>query len=388
MVVHAHYPVGEPRVQREAEALVDAGAEVDVICLRDQDEASTALVNGVRIYRLPVRRDKRRGAAGQFLEYLLFFALAFAQVTSLHLKRRYHVVQAHNLPDFLVFTALIPRLMGAAVLLDLHDLMPEFFVSRFGGRADGLAVHLVRLQERLSCRFANHVITVTQPWRDTLIKRGVPLEKCSVVMNVADSRIFTGPLTPRPSRDGLHLMYHGTLTYRYGVDLILQVLAQIRQRAPNVRLTIHGRGEFLSALQQMAEQLHLNDIVTFSTRLVPMEELPRLLAEADVGLAPYRNDIFTDGILPTKLMEYAALGLPCIAARTTAVETYFRDTMVEFFAPGDMDGLARCILKLYDHREHLAELAQGCERFNRRYNWPQIRAEYLALVRRLGRHPA
>lgn len=388
MVVHAYYPVGEPRVQREAEALAEAEAEVDVICLRDHGEPAVETVPGVRVYRLPIHRDKRRGAAGQFLEYLAFFALACLKLTSLYFKRHYQVVQIHNLPDFLVFVALIPRLLGAAVILDLHDLMPEFFMSRFQGRHNGLAVRLVRWQEQLSCRFATHVITVTRPWRETLIQRGVPAAKCSVVMNVADSRIFTGPLPPRPHRDDLHLMYHGTLTYRYGIDLILQAVARVRTRAPKIRVTIHGRGEFLPALEKLTNDLGLQDIVRFSTRLVPIEELPHLLAAADVGLAPYRHDIFTDGILPTKLMEYAALGLPCIAARTTAIETYFHGTLVEFFAPGDVDDLARCIQRLHDHPERLADLAHGCEKFNREYNWPQIRAEYLALVQRLSRrHP-
>ena len=80
MVVHAYYPIGEPRVQREAEALTDSGYEVDVICLRQPGEPAHATVHGVNVYRLPVRRHKGRGVPVQLLEYMIFFALALWRV--------------------------------------------------------------------------------------------------------------------------------------------------------------------------------------------------------------------------------------------------------------------------------------------------------------------
>jgi hypothetical protein len=125
MVVHAYYPLGETRVEREALALIEQGYEVDVLCLRDQDEPAQEVTDGVNIYRLSVKRHRGRGPALQMLEYLAFFILVMAKLFVLHRQRRYGVVQAHNLPDFLVFSALWPKLTGARVILDLHDLMPE-----------------------------------------------------------------------------------------------------------------------------------------------------------------------------------------------------------------------------------------------------------------------
>ena len=385
MVVHNYYPIGEPRVQRQAEALAQAGFEVDVICLRDHNEPATQVEEGIRIYRLPVRRDKQRGLAAQLLEYLAFFFLAFVQLTRLYFQRRYQVVQVHNLPDFLVFVALIPRLMGAAVILDLHDLMPEFFMSRFGDEGNSLPVRLIRLQEQLSCRFANHVITVTELWRETLVQRGVPPAKCSVVINVADNRIFNQRPPLEPSEDSLHLIYHGALTHRYGVDLALRAVARARTQVPGLRLTIHGRGEYLSDLEHLAAELDLQETVVFSTRLLPMDELPRLLASADAGLVPYRRDPFTDGILPTKLMEYAALGMPAIVARTPAIEAYFTEDMVDFFEASDVNALTDCIVRLSRDRNRRAKLASNIRQFNKRYNWTTQRAEYLALMARLNK---
>jgi glycosyltransferase involved in cell wall biosynthesis len=301
------------------------------------------------------------------------------------MQHRYAIVQVHNLPDFLVFAALIPKLTGARVILDLHDLMPEFFAERREQPMSSLPVRIVLWQERLSCRFADHVITVTDLWREALIKRGVPADKVAVVMNVADDRIFRQVTTHSASdRDGaFRLIYHGTLARRYGLDIALRALSIVRESIRDIHLTIHGNGEYRSELEELVDELRLQDCVEFSSRFVPTDELPGLLMKADLGIVPYREGVFTGGILPTKLMEYAALGIPAIAARTPAISAYFDDTMVSYFAPGDVEDLARRISELYRNWTRLAELTRNVQQFTQRYNWTTEGSGYVALVERL-----
>jgi glycosyltransferase involved in cell wall biosynthesis len=387
MVVHAYYPLGETRVEREARALVDHGYEVDVICLRKGGQPAVDTEDGVGVYRLPMKRHKGDGPVVQLLEYLAFFVMVFVKLMALHRWRRYGVVQVHNLPDFLVFAALVPKLSGTRVILDIHDLMPEFYAARFNRGLTSWPVRLIRWQEKISCCFADHVITVTELWRERLIERGLPAEKITVVMNAADDRIFhrasTAELLAR--NDGrFRLIYHGSLTQRYGIDLLIQAVDRVRQKIPEIHLTVHGGGEYRETLMKLTDELDLREHVHFSTRFVPTSELPQLIGTADVGVVPYRRDVFTDEILPTKLMEYAALGVPTIAARTPAIAAYFDKTMVQFFTPGDPDDLARCILTLYSDRKRLAQLVRGAEEFNQRYNWPAQRTEYVRLVDQLA----
>jgi glycosyltransferase involved in cell wall biosynthesis len=385
MVVHAYYPIGETRVQREAEALVERGYDVDVICLRKPGDASTARYRGVQVYRLPVRRN-RNGLLKQFVNYLHFFILAMFELTKLDQRYPYDAVQVHNLPDFLVFCALLPKLRGRAIILDLHDLMPEFYAGRFGRDEGSFFSWLVQWQEKLACRFADHVITVSEHWRQALVQRGVPPGKCTVVMNVADTDIFQPPEDWRaylPRAAEFRLIYHGAIPERYGLDLVLRAIDRVRVEIPKIHFTIVGAGDHLPTLKQMTMELGLEDHVTFEKGRLA-ELLPEIIRTANVGVVPYRNDVFTDGLLPTKLMEYAAIGLPTIAARTTAIEAYFSDTLVEFFEPGDIDGLAQCIRMLHNSPERLAELAQGSKKFNQHYNWTKLGAEYVALVERLG----
>src|SRR3990170_2948556 len=261
MVVHAYYPDGETRVEREAEALVADGYHVDVICLRQPKEAPLARYGSVQVYRVPVRREKD-SLAKQFLSYLHFFALAAAKVTQLDRRDPYHTIQVHNLPDFLVFCALIPKLRGRPVILDLHDLMPEFYASRFRQDGRSFLARLIGWQERLACRFADHVVTVTDLWRETLIQRGVPPAKVSVVMNVADHRVFNRAVRSEPRRNGgvVHLFYHGIVAPRAGLDIILEAIARLHRDLPGLRFTIHGEGrDYGTVLAGLAERLHIAD---------------------------------------------------------------------------------------------------------------------------------
>jgi glycosyltransferase involved in cell wall biosynthesis len=397
MLVHNTYPQREPRVEREAQALVAHGYEVDVICLRDAGEPAQAVVGGVSVHRLPVRRHRGGAPALQLAEYLSFFFLAMVRLARLHLRHRFEVVQAHNLPDFLVFAAALPKLSGARVVLDIHDLMPEFYVSRFRGGMRSLPVRLVLLQERLACRFADHVITVTELWRQTLIARGVPAQKVSVVMNVADGRIFSRapdlaravgeerlyPSAAAEPDDGFRLIYHGTLTRRYGIDTAIRAVETARHAVPGLHLTVHGSGEARDELAQLVDDLDLEQHVTITSHYIPTPEMPAFIRRAHLGVVPYRRDIFTDGILPGKLLEYIALGVPVVAARTPVIESYFDENMLQFFEAEDHHALAAAIVALHADRQRLAGLAQSADRFNQRHSWQQVSAAYIELVDRL-----
>ncbi|MEM7343457.1 MAG: glycosyltransferase family 4 protein [Chloroflexota bacterium] len=384
MVVHSTSQ--DIRVEREAEALVKAGYQVDILCLRYPNETAQEVINEITFYRLPIYRRQKWGIVGQFAEYIIFLGLAFFQLAG---RSNYQVVHVHNLPDFLVFAALIPRLRGAKVVLDLHDLMPEFYESRFNKWYNRWLISLVRLQERLSCGFAHHVITVTEPWRQALIKRGVPEQKTSVVMNLPGKQFQQNldhiKLAPQTEVE-FRLLYHGGLFPRYGLDLLLQAIAQVKDELPNVRLIIHGNNQYRPVLEALADQLDITDVVTFSTDRLPIEELAQFIASAHAGLVPYRSDVFTDGILPTKLMEYVTVGLPVIAARTPMIETYFDDSMVAFFNPGNVDELVDRIRYFYHNRTSLTPLIQAARQFNQRYNWPDQAKHLTHLAETLTTH--
>lgn len=381
MVVCAYYPLGEPRVQREADALVEAGFEVDVICLQGRGEPDRERYRSVDIHRLPLTVDKR-SLVHQLFGYLKFAVRAALRLTRLNHVKHYRTVQVHNLPDFLVFCALVPKMMGVPLILDLHDLMPEFFAGRFGMRRP-LLTRLIAWQEKVACRFADHVVTVSDHWKDALVERGVKQEKISVVMNVADEKMFR-PRRRAADPSEFTLIYHGTVAYRYGLDLALRAVALVRGEVPTIRMTILGTGDLMPELFDLRRRLGLQEVVELRDELVLVEELQAILETATLGVVPYRNDVFTDGLLPTKLMEYAAIGLPSVASRTTAIESHFRDSMVEFFHPGDVPDLARCLRELHSDPDRLSTLARRSARFTSTHNWARIGSRYVEVVRGLA----
>lgn len=388
MIVQNYYPFDETRVQREALALIEAGIEVDVICLRLKDEPAFEVVEGVNVHRVPLIRRRGVGPAVLLYQYMSFFIAATLKVTKLHRKKRYDTVQTHNTPDFLVFSAIYPKLTKAKVILDIHDLMPEFLCSKFGvGMKHPVARGLIVL-ERMSCRFADHVITVTEPWRDTLVQRSIPRERTSVVNNAADHRHFhkrTAPLSQGNGVDApVKILYHGTIVDRYGIDLAVRAVARLRQTLPNITLTIQGRGDAYKDIVALLDELRLNDIVTIDDKFLSAEDLAALVASADIGLCPYRRDLFTDGILPTKLLEYSSVGIAALASRTAAVEYYFGSDCVEMFEPGNLDDLCHHLELLIREPDRRARLAGAIGKVDQTNRWSQEAAQYSSQVSELA----
>ncbi|MGH2457129.1 MAG: glycosyltransferase, partial [Candidatus Limnocylindria bacterium] len=323
MVVHAVYP-GDPRVRRQSDALMEAGHEVDLVCLRGPGEASEEQRGALRIVRLPVNRAFT-GFAGHMAEYLAFAGLAAIRLTREQRRRRYALVQVATVPDFLAFSAFPVRLSGVPLLLDLHEDMPEFFRDRFSHPLLRPLHPLVSGSARAAAAFATELITVHEPLRQLSIARGVPADKITAIMNSADTRLFDPSRHPRRPfmEDGqLRLVHHSNLQRIYGLTVAIEALAVIDPGELPHRLDVFGDGpwrpqvEAAIARTDTAERVHLNG-------RVPIDDLPGLLAGSDIGLVPSLPEPYLQYSLSTKLLEYAAMGLPVIASDLATFRAHF-----------------------------------------------------------------
>lgn len=392
----------DPRVRREAQALAARGDTVDFLCLQQPPLKDTTYdqrwftVDGVNVCQLPLKKYQGTNQIAYLLSYVLFTIVGAFWLTSLHFRRRYHLMQVHTMPDFLIFATILPRIFGCKLILDMHDLTSDLYSVKFRSKWMRPLIWGLRLQERMSAGLANHVLTVHEPYRQVLIERGIRPSKISVLMNLPDNRIFSMEVRPTGKLPALTpdatlpftLVYHGTIVARYGLDVMLNAVALLRgQRAiPGLRLVVYGKGDDLARLRGISTRLGLDDIVYFHGKHVPTEDLPGLLIQADLAVVPNLSNPFTDFVLPTKLMEYAALGIPAVVARTPVVSQYFDESMVAYFTPGDAPQLAARITDLARdpvQRRTLARMAyQG---FTQHYNWPATKQAYYDLVDRLCR---
>jgi len=368
----------DPRVRREAESLTERGDVVDFICLPERGGGITRNYNSVHLY--PIRVGKYRGDSAFFYlaKYLGFFIRAFALVTWLSVKQRYDIVQVHTMPDFLVFAALTPKWLGAKVILDVHDLMPELYQSKFGrDRKQGI-IRLITWIERRSIAFAHHALAVHTPHRDALVRHGNPVEKFSVLLNVPDARIFHRNGLSRTGGN-FRLIYHGTVARRHGLEVALRAIGSIRDDIPNLEFLVIGEGDDLGRIKMLVKQMKLHDCVRFLESM-PVEQLPEHLSQADIGIVPILYDDFTRYMLPLKLLEYVGMGIPTIVSETETIRAYFDDQMVRFCKPGDDKELANAILELYRDPARRAGLAENANRFNLAYNWEQQKLGYFERV--------
>lgn len=385
MIVYNYYR-SDARVRRVAEALAARGDHVDCICLSEPDMPH--VLRGVHLHQPPLLLGHHRGRSSLMYlwHYGLFFWWAVWAVTKLHLRHRYHVVHVHNMPDFLVFAALIPRLTGARLVLDGHDLMTKLYAAKFGVSEKHWLIKLIRWQTLLSARFAHHVLCVHESHRDELIALGIPPHKISVVLNAADDRFFTPPDSVKTAEsDSFDLVYHGTIADRFGLAVPVRAVAQLRSQIPNLKFYILGDGDGLSGLEQLIQELQLSAVVCCSKRFLPLEELPPLLSKMQVGLVPYQPNGFTRLILPVKLLEYVALGVPAIAVRNPVITCYFDDSMVRFIESNSVEEFVAAILELYQEPQKRLVLSQNAKRFYEKHSWHQYRRDYLQLVDRLSR---
>jgi len=378
------YPF-DPRVRRLAEAAVDGGCSMDVICLRQSDEQRYEDCNGVRVYRLPMNRGFGRSLPATILSWCWFLVMAGWLVTWLHIKKRYDVIHVHNMPDFLVFSALIPRLLGAKVVLDVQDVSPELMAAKAKGRMKTLVTRLAVWQEQISTAFSHHVVTVGWPFEQLLLKRGVPPEKMTLILNSADPRIFppSRQVYPRPvSAEGSEpfiVMYHGTLTERNGLDIAVRALAMALPEIPNLRLDIQGRGEHLPVLKQLAEELGVSDKVVF-TPPCPSDKIVDFVVHGDIGVIPYRHDGFMDLVLPTKAYEFAWMRRPMIASDTPAMRSLFRPEAVVLCDPERPEDFAKAIVELYQQPERRAKMVEAATEDYTAYQWEIMAERYQQLL--------
>jgi len=385
MVLHGPYPVGEGRVANEARAALDAGWEVDVVAMRKPGEPAQEEVDGVAVFRLPLSHQWGRGAIEVAREYLGFTLLATVKVAALMKRRRYTVVQVHNPPDFLIVAALAPRLFGARVLFDIHDFAPELFAMRFGSRRGfGVANGMMRVVERLATRAATAIVTVHDPYRRALEARGVPREKITVVLNSLDEQLVPAAAPAEARTNGFRVVYHGTITPYWGVELLIEAAAQIVHDVPELSLEIYGDGDALPTIRARVAELGLSDRVHLSGRFLPQPEVLERVCGASVGVICNLPEERNQAAIPTKLFEYARLGVPIVTADLLAIREHFSPQEVRFFRSGSADELAEALRETAASPDAAGARARAARRRYEEYAWPVSARRYVELLERFS----
>jgi glycosyltransferase involved in cell wall biosynthesis len=374
MLLHAYYK-RDPRVRREAEALVQAGHVVDVICLNEGEETEHELFNGVRIFRCAVSRSRTRRRIDYVLEYLRFFVRAWRKLARLNRAGRYDVMIAHNMPNFLVFATFPWRFLGTRVILDLHDPSPEHLRELFGLRG-GFLERLVRFEERIAVRFAHRVITVNEPIAEEFHAR--TRVRPFVSHNMPDERVVNVRKTSYESPTGpLKLVYHGYVNRRYGLDRLIDALLELNRERCRFTLDIYGDGPHLEAIRSRVQGSAAAEWCALHGGFA-VGAINGALITRDLAVALYYPSAMADLALPAKVLESVFLGLPVVCPDLRTVRYYFGgESLFMFRTDGELRQVLEYVAANYgDARDRANRARQQIEP----YLWKHERRRFVRFV--------
>jgi glycosyltransferase involved in cell wall biosynthesis len=388
VLLFSHYPA-DPRPRRATEALAAQGVNIDLICLRDgNSEPAHQTYGNINVTRVGLKRH-RAGRLAYIAQYAAFVLITFFRLAWRSLTRRYDFVHVHNMPDVLVFSAMVPKLLGAKVILDLHDPMPELMRTIFKLPEESFSVVLLKRLEKWSIRFADLVLTVNLACKKIYSSRSCEARKIKVVINSPDDEVFQLQRTDARNGNGKNgngsdpfvILYHGSLVHRNGFDLALESLAKVKKAIPSVQLKVCGkRTAFFEQVMKSAQQRGLDKNVDY---LGPcnLHEIVEAIEHCDLGIIPNHRNIFTEINTPTRIFEYLALAKPVIAPKTRGIQDYFGDNDLIFFELGDADDLARKIEFAYAHPVDVAETVKRGQAVYLSHTWSR---ERLTLLNSIG----
>jgi glycosyltransferase involved in cell wall biosynthesis len=377
MVAYTRYE-SDNRVRRYAEALAKRGDRVDVVALRQEGQAASDVINGVHVFRIQRRIVSEKSRFTYLGKLFLFFLRSMVFLTREQFRQRYDLIHVHSVPDFEVFAAVYPKLTGTKIILDIHDIVPEFYASKFKASHESLAFRMLVAIERLSTGFSDHVIAANHIWEKRLQDRSVRASKCTTMLNFPDTDDFQRRGRTRTD-DKFIILYPGTLNYHQGLDIAIRAFARIKDQVPRAEFHIYGEGEQFAILNSLIAELGLQDRV-FLKAMLPYHQITSIIENADLGVVPKRGNSFGNEAFSTKILEFMAMGVPVIVPETAIDRYYFNDSVAKFFKANDEQSLADAMLLLITHPEMGRSLARNADLFVKKYTWDENKDSYLDLV--------
>ncbi len=381
MLAYAFYE-SDTRILQYATALAQRGDSVEVIALRhDPSLPAQEVIDGVTVHRIQSRTINEKGAFAYTSRVLRFFFHSMRFLSRSQGQLPFDVVHVHNVPDFLVFAALSAKRRGLPIILDIHDLLPEFFASKFKVPHTSALFRILAWVERRSAAFATHVIIANDLWRDRLVERSCPAAKCSVVRNRPDLSIFKAlPAADRIPNARFQLTYPGSLNAHQGLDVAIRAFASIADQVPDADFHIYGEGAAKPSLIELVRSLGMETRILFHGYL-PSHEIAAVMARTDLAIEPKRStSAFGNEALSTKILEFMSLGVPVIASRTRVHALYYDESMIQYYDNDDPDELARQILRLKADPALRARLVENARSYVEQNTWDARKHEYTALV--------
>jgi len=328
-----------------------------------------------RLHRFAARLPA--GFAGWIVRHLIGNLAGFARARELLRTEEFDVVHAHaNLA-----ANLLTRVTRLPVIYTEQDSTPwSCRYRRLHERLIRRAIY--RLVNVPAFRRAARVATVCESLRLELLERwGIGSVNVLTIPNGADFDVFNpnacGVASPSPFER--YCLFVGSLTPRKAPDLLIRALTEV----PEMNCVFAGVGPMRERLELLAAKLGVSHRVAFLGN-VAHDELAPLYSNADLLVIPSVSEA-----APLVAVEAMACGTPVLSSRIAGLPELVHDWRTGFLVkPGDVGQLAVAIRFLTADRDLLTTMgAEAQRRVRKRFLWPNLAREYLALYRSLLPEP-
>ena len=219
-------------------------------------------------------------------------------------------------------------------------------------------------------------ITVITPVLQKIISERyqIDLRQISVWMSGVNIDLFQPkdrvPMFHQQSDDSFIVMYHGALAENRGLFETMQAMAYVKEKFPNIKLLILGKGLAYEMLVQKANNQNLTDVIRFH-EAISYNQMPDYIAQADVGIIPLPDEECWRVSSPLKLFEYLAMAKPVIVSPIEAHTSVMNDCPAAIWlkstSPPD---IAEGIMTAYSLRDQFHQLGKkGREFVVHRFSW-------------------
>lgn len=373
----------DSRVQRYSESLKKYGFQVNVFSLYEIFHVPSSY----SFFMFPIKR-RRLGILWYFIEYFLFLLFCFFYLTLNSFRKRYRIIHVFNMPDFIVLAAMIPKLLGAKIILEIRDRSSNLFQTKFSVDKNHPLMILLSLLERSSIFFVDKILTAN-PIFKTILTQKYPLikNKIEVIYECADQKIFF------PKKQDfiykkriINLLYFGTIEERFAIEEIVKSFALVVKKNPRCRLLlipkISEEGKYFDSICNIIKKCNLNSYVKVLSPL-PLYKMAKEVQKADIGFVLVKKDPYTDIIHRTKLYEFIACKIPVIATKTKLLTRFFSKEQLVYINDNSLQELSNAILKLSLHTEYRRKLTESAFLYYEKYNWKNEEKKYFQILNQL-----
>lgn len=259
-------------------------------------------------------------------------------------------------------------LYSCPVVLNLQDILPDAAVH-VGLLKNKLAIRFFEDLEKYAYRTAHTISVITDGFTENLVNKNVPISKIRCIPNWVDTK-FIRPLSKaeNPFRrihnleNKFVVMYSGNIALTQGLQTVIHTAARLRH-IPEIVFVIVGEAKALDTLWQLCMQHGLENVLLLPFQ--PREQLPEMLAAADVGLVMQKQNVVAFN-MPSKIQVLLASGRPIIASvpeTGTAARAIRQSGGGVVVKPEDPVVLADAILDLHSNPAKAEILAQQGRRY-------------------------